>query len=65
MSRINKLLKRQIIIEQEIVSFNSCSVDDEQALEELYSESDIINSEIIRLLELIPPTVIIVKTGRE
>jgi hypothetical protein len=65
MSRINKLLKRQIIIEQEIVSFNSCSIDDEQALEELYSESDIINSEIIRLLELIPPTVIIVKTGRE
>lgn len=65
MSRLNKLLKRQIIIEQEIVSFNSCSVDDEQALEELYSESDIINSEIIRLLELIPTTVIIVKTGRE
>jgi len=65
MSRINKLLKRQIIIEQEIISFNSCSIDDEQALEELYSESDIINSEIIRLLELIPPTVIIVKTGRE
>lgn len=65
MSRLNKLLKRQIIIEQEIISFNSCSIDDEQALEELYSESDIINSEIIRLLELIPPTVIIVKTGRE
>lgn len=65
MSRLNKLLKRQIIIEQEIVSFNSCSIDDEQALEELYSESDIINSEIIRLLELISPTVIIVKTGRE
>lgn len=65
MSRLNKLLKRQIIIEREIISFNSCSIDDEQALEELYSESDTINSEIIRLLELIPPTVIIVKTGRE